>query len=230
MDAVDIFSQLVEQRGKVLARSYSHHSAYDDLIKAGLIEEAGVVSSIVCDNCDHPHETKIEYQDAEYGFLCPDIGFQQVNRADIVSVRPKIGTFVAQLAEDQGCKRRKSTPLDGETWRLGALETPAGDVAVYFQAVMLDAKDIAAFQRALTGEMKASFGIVLTSTGALSVPFYITVPLKEALFFDPEAGGFVVDLDLPSIAGIPETRKGGRPSAYKDTLTKLIAQRARSYD
>jgi len=226
MDTTDIFAQLVAQRGKLLARSYSQYPAYDKLIQAGLIAETGVVSSIVCGECDQPHDAEIVYQDSQYGYFCPDLGFRQAHRAEIVSVEPKIAAFVAQIADHQDCKRRKSTPISGETWRVGALETAAGDVALYFQPTMLDAKDVHAVENAFNGEIKSAFGIILTSAGTLSVPPYITVSLRDALRFDPETGSFIVDADLRSIVGVPENRTGGRPSEYKDTLIKLIASRA----
>lgn len=225
MDATHIFEQLVAQRGKALARSYAQHPAYDELIKAGLIAETGVVSSVVCDDCDRPHDAAIIYQDAQYGYFCPDLGFRPAERAEITSVEPKIAAFVAQIAENQDCKRRKSTALNGETWRIGVLETAAGDVAFYFQPTMLDAKDVEAVGRAFNGEIKSAFGIILTSAGALSVPPYITVPLRDALCFAPETGSFIVDADVRSIAGVPVKRTGGRPSGYKDPLRRLIANR-----
>ncbi|MDF1679026.1 hypothetical protein [Ponticaulis sp.] len=226
MDAVAIFAQLVSQREKVLARSYSHHAAFHDLIKAGLIEETGVVSSIICDECDQPHESAITYQDSQYGYFCYDLGFIKLSRAEIVSVKPNIKTFVAQIAGRENCKRRKPTPLEGETWRIGGLETAGGDVTIFFQPRMVDVKDVRSFESSLKRDVRTSLGIILTSAGVLSVPPYITTSIQDVLNFDLKTGCFFFDVEPSSIAGVSETRTGGRPNEYKETLTILFHERA----
>lgn len=226
MEAVNLFASIVAQRGNVLASSFYKYPAYDHLIDAGLIKEIGVVSSIVCDECDQPHEAAIVYEIGTNGFYCPDVGFVPKNRLDLISIQPNLGAFIAQMADQLNCKRRKSTPLSGQTWRIGALDTSAGDIALYFHPMMQDAENLKEFKRAMIGEVRSTFGIILTSTGALSVPHYVTIQLQDALHFDPQSGALAVDADLNALAGVPENRTGGRPSVYKEALTKIIVNRA----
>ncbi|PYC47771.1 hypothetical protein DI396_06600 [Litorivita pollutaquae] len=226
METVNLFASLIAQRCSVLANKYSKYPAYDLLLKAGVIEETGVVSSLVCDACDQPHDAAIVYETGSYGYYCPDVGFVTKARLDLISTQPNLIAFTAQMADQLNCKRRKSTPLNGETWRIGALDSPAGDIALYFQPMMQGENDIKDFKGAMIGEMRSTFGIILTSTGTLSVPPYVTIQLQDVLRFDPKSGTLAVNADLHALAGVPVNRTGGRPSAYKEALTQIIANRA----
>ena len=225
MEAVNLFASLIAQRSSIFAKEYSNCPACDHFIKAGMIEEIGVVSSLVCDDCDQPHDATIIYEAGLYGYHCPDLGFVPKARLDLISIRPNLGEFTAQLADQLNCKRRKSTPLEGDTWRIGALDSPSGDIALYFQPTMLDAEDVRDFEGAMIGEMKSAFGIILTAAGALSVLPYINVHLEDVLRFDPKSGTLALDANLQALAGVPESRTGGRPSEYKEALTKIIENR-----
>ena len=136
MDAVDLFATLLAQRGRVLGIEYSSFPAYRDLINAGLIDESGVVSSITCEECDQPHDAPIVFEGSQYGHYCPDLGFIAKTRAELIAIRPNLGSFVAQIVDTLACKRRKSTPVDNNTWRIGSIESPAGDVVLYLHPTL----------------------------------------------------------------------------------------------
>ncbi|MFK7837089.1 MAG: hypothetical protein AB8B60_12795 [Sulfitobacter sp.] len=226
MNAVNLFATLLAQRARVASVGYSLLPAYDDLIKAGLLEESGVVSSMICDECHQSHDAKIVYEGSQYGYYCPDLGFISKSRAELIAVRPNLSAFAAQIAEAQACKRRKSSPLDKDTWRIGAVDSPTGDVVLYLHPTLQDTQDVGDLQAALANEMKSPFGVVLTSNGTLSVPPYATAQLQDVLSFDPIAGKLIVVADLRAVAGVPEQRTGGRPNDYRTPIFDLIALRA----
>lgn len=226
MNAVTLFAAILAQRGRVRSVEYSSYSAYHDLIKAGLIEETGVVSSMMCNECDHPHDAKVVYEGSQYGYYCPDLGFVAKPRPDVVAVQPNLSVFTTQIAETLACKRRKSSPVDKDTWRIGAIDSTAGDVVLYLHPTLQGAKDFRDFQAALASEVKSPFGVILTSQGTLTAAPFVTAHLDDILSFDPKAGKFTVIADIRAIAGVPELRTGGRPSDYRKPLSDLIPLRA----
>lgn len=225
MKAVDLFATLFAQRRRVQSAEYSSFPAYSDLIKAGLIEETGVVSSMICNECDHPHDAMIVYEDAQYGYYCPELGFVSKPRSKLVAVQPNLSAFVSQIADALDCKRRKSSPLDRDTWRIGAIESTAGDVVLYLHPTLQDTRHLREVQETLASEVKSPFGLILTSSGTLTAPPFVTAQLDDVLSFDPKAGKFTVIADLRAIAGVPEQRTGGRPNEYKKQLNELSAIR-----
>ena len=225
MNAVDLLATLLAQRGQVKASDYSAYPTYAQLLKGGLIEETGVIPSITCDECVQPHDAAVVYEASQYGYHCPDLGFVPKARTELVAAHPNLDAAVAQIAVHLNCKRRKSTPLKEDIWRIGAIDTPAGDVVLYLKPTMQDAQDVHDFEAALAGEIKSSFGIVLTAKGDLRLPHYPTVPLQDVLSI--EVGKLTVVADLAIIAGVPEVRTGGRTNEYKKPLNELMALRER---
>ena len=226
MNAVDLFAALLAQRRRVRSVEYSSFPTYEHLIEAGLIEEAGVVSSIICGECDQPHDAQVVYEGSQYGHYCPNLGFIAKARSELIATQPSLSTFAAQIADALTCKRRRSTPLDKDTWRIGAIDSPAGDVVLYLKPTMQDAQDVKDLETALAREIKSPFGIVLTSKGTLSVAPYTTVHLQDVLSLEPLVDKLTMVGDLRAIAGVPEQRTGGQPNDYKQPLTELIAIRA----
>ncbi len=226
MNAVDLLATLLAQRGPVIASQYSTLPAYAQLLEMGLIEETGVVPSITCDECDQSHDAAVIYEASQYGYYCPDLGFIPKARTDLIAAQPNLGAVVAQIADHLNCKRRNSKPVKDDTWRIGSIETHAGDIALYIKPTMQGAQDIHDFKAALAGEIMSSFGVVLTSKGGLRLPPYTTFQLQDVLSI--EAGELSVVVDVATVAGVPETRAGGRPSDYKKPLNALIAIRERA--
>ncbi|MGJ8617993.1 MAG: hypothetical protein ACSHWS_14220 [Sulfitobacter sp.] len=226
MNAVDLFAALLAQRGRVQSAEYASFPAYDDLINAGLIEENGVVSSVMCDECDHPHAARVIYEGSQYGYYCPELGFVSKPRSELIAVQPNLTAFVSQIADALDCRRRKSSPLAKDTWRIGAIESTAGDVMLYLHPTLQDARDTRDVKAALANEVKSPFGVILTSSGTLAAPSFVTAQLDDVLSFDKKAGKLTVVADMRTIAGVPELRTGGRPNEYKKPLSELIALRA----
>lgn len=223
MNASELFAVLVAQRGRVAASLYSSQPAYNLLIETGVIEETSIVPSIACNECDQAHDAAIIYEGAQYGYYCPDFGFVSKPRSELIDIQCNLGAFTKLVAEHLGCKRRRSTPLHSDTWRIGAIDTPSGNVALYLTPTMQDAQDTNDFGSAIAGEVKSPFGIVLTSKGTLSFAPYVTVHLQDVLSFEHEK--LTVIADFTTIAGVPEIRTGGRPNDFKIPLGRLIAIR-----
>lgn len=225
---MSLFADLVAQRRGVLADVYSMHSAYTMLCDAGLINEEGVVSSIVCDDCNIPHDAEIAFKNQRYGYFCPELGFIERDRASLIAAQPNVAAFVAQLADDLECKRRKPTPIAGDFWRVGAIEAPEGNIVIYFKPTLRSGQDLRDLECALMLEVRAPVGIILTADGTLSKPPFNTITFEDSLGYDQTLNAFIVDADLWAVAGIPVVRKGGRPNEFEKLVTNLILERKKA--
>lgn len=227
MDAIELFANLIAQRGKTCAGQYADTPAFRQLVDVRLIQETGVVQSICCEDCDQPHDAAVAYEDGQYGYFCPDLGFIAKDRSELVAITPDIKSFVENLADDLICKRRKSKPISGETWRVGAVETHAGDVVVHFHPVLQDSHDVNELKSALAKEVSSRFGIVITASGSLTIQPFETMSLKDIVCFNPSKRKFTIDMDIEAIVGVPQVNKGGRPSVHKANIEKIIEVRNR---
>ena len=226
MDAVSLLAEIIAQRGRVLAASYAMEPRFNALIERGFLADAGIAQSVFCDDCDMPHDAEVVFEDGQYGIHCPELGFIPKGRSEVAAVQPNLKLLVKNLADDLGCRRTKSTPVHGETWRVGEVPGSAGNVVVYLHPVLRDDGDLQALKDALGRESTgARYGVVLTARGTLSAPPFQTALLKECITFDATKGRFVVDADLPAIAGIPVKNTGGRPSKHGLAIKQLIEER-----
>lgn len=225
MEELQLYSEIMLQRGKLAANLISKYPAYTTLLDGGLIQEKGIIQSVICDQCETPHDAEIVFEGSQYGYFCPDLGFIPKDRSKLIAITANIDKFVSDLADYLEVKRRKTTPIAGDIWRVGVLSSYKSDLVIYFRPTLRDFEDLEACKAALGREVKASYGIILTALGALELPPYKTVKLTEALSFDAASGTFILDFDLFEIAGVPVRHKGGRPSLYANALSALIEQR-----
>ena len=230
MGAASLLAEIIAQRGRVLAASYALEPQFNALIERGFLEDAGIAQSVFCDDCDMPHDAEVVVSEGgQYGIHCPELGFIPKDRPEVAAVQPNLELLVKNLADVLGCRRTKSTPVHGETWRIGEVLGSTGNVFVYLHPVLRDDGDLQALKDALGRERTgARYGVVLTARGTLSAPPFRTALLKECIAFDVTKGRFVVDADLPAIAGVPAKPTGGRPSEYGHLLKPLIEERMRS--
>lgn len=228
MDHARLLADIISQNAPVAAAPLQSLVAYQKLIDDGYIEETGVVQSILCDDCNQPHDAALVFETDQYGIHCHELGFIVKERRELVAVKPNLKRLVESLADSMGCKRKKSTPIHNETWRIGVVSGPSADVAMYFQPTMRDFADLRSLETALAREARLHFGVVLTAEGEMTRPPFKTLCIEDCLMFNEETGVFAFDVDLLTVVGAPETRKGGRPSPYRITLAKIIADRRNS--
>lgn len=225
MDAVNLLSEIIAQRTPVPAARYRSAPAFQLLTESGFIKEAGVVQSTYCDECETPHDAEVVFEQGSYGFYCPDLGFISKQRDDFAATTGDTGRLVEDLADNLNCKRCKTTPVLGQTWRVGVVSSPRADVVVYFQPTMRDATDVRSFEAAFARETNAQFGVILTADGSLAYPPFSTINLEDCLHFNISGRSFEFEADLFQVAGAPDERKGGRPSPYEAKLKAIIAER-----
>ncbi|MDF3413075.1 hypothetical protein HKX54_01285 [Sulfitobacter sp. M57] len=135
-----------------------------------------------------------------------------------------INSLIAELSDTvQG---RVKAELD----HLASLATPqtmtAAEQICSAQRIDLEGlQGIQDVQAALASEVKSPFGVILTSQGTLAVLPFVTAQLDDVLRFDPKAGKLIAVADLRAIAGVPETRAGGRSNDYENPIRELRALR-----
>lgn len=206
---------------------YRGQAGYADLLRTGLLREAGVVKSIVCDDCEDPHGAAVVFDDERYGYYCPELGFVALEREQIVGAEPDFGKVVDALASAFGCKRRNSKPVHGATWRVGVIETDQDGVAVYLNPRLRDGNDLHDLEAALRCEVVSPRCVVLTACGSLTAAGSKTVNLADAVDLDPATSALIAISDLPAIAGVRRVPTGGAPNLFEEKSFALLAMRER---
>lgn len=222
---MDLLCDLLAQRAKVSADHYQQYPECEPLERAGFVREQGIVRSLVCLECDTVHDAEIVHEGAQYGYFCPDLGFVQVERDKIRGLQTSLPEIIAGLAEAFDCNRRKTTPLQGATWRIGTVATEGGDITLYFHPCMIGAEDAADLTAALMRDIRTTYRVILTAAGTLQIPDAETALLSDAVEFDAKLLGFSASVDPRDIVQAPRKRQGGRPNRFKETLVPLIQSR-----
>lgn len=227
MSAAARLCDVIAQGCKVSADFDGEDDGFLALVRHGYLREAGVLASIVCDECDAPHSAPVFYQEDGYGYYCPDLGFVTLEPTRLAAFLPDIPKLVDGLADALGCRQRKSSSLYGETWRIGAVQTDAATVMLYFHPTLETEDDARAFQHALAREARSEWRLVVTAKGALPMAGLATVQLDDLAEIDITTGELHVTSDPSFLAGLPRKNPGGRPPALGDLLRPLIEGRIR---
>lgn len=228
MEAPRLLAEIIAQNAPVSLAQFRLATAFKRLFENGFVEEVGVVQSVHCDDCCQPHDAQVVFEFGQYGIYCPELGFTAKQRSELAAIQPRFERLVENLADCLDCKRRKSSPIDGQTWRVGVVSGPSADVAVYFQPTMRDANDVRSLNAALVRETKPQYGVLLTAFGDLSCPPLKTLSIHDCLSYSTAARQFDFDLDIMEVAGAPSKQTGGRPSPYKHALPKIIEDRKKA--
>ena len=176
MEAVQLYSAIITQRGKLAANSILQNPAYKALLNGGFIQERGIIQSVFCDQCDTPHDAEIVFEDEQYGYYCPDLGFIPKARSELIAVQANTDFFISNLAELLGAKRRKATPVASDIWRVGVVSSSNSDLVVYFCPTLRDAKDLEAFNNG--GHRPPCFSAYRTNPNSRNNP-PITCPIGD---------------------------------------------------
>ena len=149
-----------------------------------------------------------------------------VSANEISAVRANLSKLIAGLANAFDCRARKSSPVTGETWRVGKVGSEAGDIAIYFHPTLQTERDAEGdLATALAQEARSTYRLILTAAGALKVGDARTVPLSEVVELDLSSPEFRAVADLRDLVGAPRKNHGGAPNRYGQALFALIAQR-----
>ncbi len=225
MAAAALLCEIISQGAKASSDTFRLRFGYGGLTRRGLVQETGLVQSLVCDECSETHDAEVIFEGGQYGFFCPEIGFVSVERTKLLGAKPVPQTLVACIGEAFDCKRRKKSPVHGLTWRVGVLETVAGDLTIYFHPRLESREDVRDLETALRREVKSPFRLILTAAGSLVVPGTKSACLDEVLELDPVSGDVVEFSDLRAIVEVPLESSSGRPNVYGAKLEPIIQSR-----
>lgn len=225
MNALGLLCAVIAAGGKPAASDYRGRPGYAALLQHGFLHEVGIVSSLVCDECDAPHSGPVVFEDGRYGYHCPDLGFVRLGQARIQALRADAGQLVGALADTIGCKRRKQSPVHGQTWRIGAPEAEAGELMVYFHAKLQSEEDARDFLDALSREVREKWRLVVTAAGTMQIAGARAVRLDDLAELDHETGALRILAAPADIVGMPRKNSGGRPSTHGHLLKPLIKRR-----
>lgn len=225
MDAIALLCEIIAQSGKVAAHAYRDDPGYGALLDAGLLTRDGMVQSVLCDDCDAPHEAPVIYEAGAHGYHCPDLGFVPVERAEITAIRPDLGALVGQLGAALGCDGRGARLASG-TWRIGLADTPGGRAAVYFHSRLADGDDLAALETALRGEIRRDYMLILTAFGTLPSGTATTLALAQMVRLDSKAARLAPFASVAQAVGAPPKPTGGRPNTHGERVFAILSERA----
>lgn len=228
MSPLTLFYEIMALGGKAAAVSYRDNAGFAVLLRYGFLREAGLLSSVVCDDCENPHAAPVVFEGGRYGHHGPDLGFVALDRMDVQAVMPDPRYLIERLAELTGCKRRKQTPVLDQTWRIGALETDAGEIMLYFHPKLQNEEDARDLEHALGREVRARWRLIVTAVGTLPVAGARTVQLDDLATLDAETGALRILIPLADLVGVPRKNKGGRPSEHSAALAEIISDRKKS--
>lgn len=227
MSAAARLCEIITQGGQASAGFYDGDDGFASLVRHGYLRKSGVAASVVCDDCDAPHSAPVVYEGQRYGYYCPDLGFLAVDPARLAAFSPDIPKLIGVLADALGCRQRKSSSIQGETWRVGAVQADAAKVTIYFHPTLATEDDTRALQDALGREARSEWRLVVTSQGAMPMAGLATVRLDDLVEIDIATGALCILADPGVLAGLPRKNVGGRPPEHGEVLKPLIKGRIR---
>lgn len=224
---IALLSDIILQGPKAAASSFRSDPGYQALLRHGYIRESGVVSSVPCLDCADPHDAEIVCDGDCYGYFCSERGFVPVAEADILGVTADMPEIIDRLVDSFACTRRKSTPIRGRIWRIGAVATAQGDAMLWFCPRLLGETEALDLADAFSRDVRTTWRLIVTAEGRLPVPGAVTIPLTELVDLDPQSGRLTAIADPREIIGIPVRRTGGAPNRHGAAVQKMIDARHR---
>jgi len=223
-----LLCEIIVLGGKAAAVSFRDNPGFAPLLRHGFVREAGVLASVVCNDCDEAHAAPVGFEDGRYGYYCPEFGFVALDRANVQAVLPDSRLLIDRLFEATDCKRRKQTPVHDRTWRIGSLETDAGEIMLYFHPQLQTEEDARELEHALSREVRSRWRLIVTAIGTLRVAEAQTVRLDDLAALDAETGALSFLAQTADLVGVPRKNKGGRPSEHGAALAAIISDRKKS--
>ncbi len=213
---------------------YKRRAGFAALQANGLVEDAGLLKSVRCDECDQSHDALIIYSDDEgtYGWNCYDCGFIPIAKHRIGAVRVSLPSLVAALASSLVCRNLLGRALiDGVLWRVGVFDRAGHDIGVYLATRIGSIGEAQRCAGVISAEPRRTYRVLITpeleNIRGFQVAGCSFAKLDEVASIDPALGVIVSPGRLAAIAGIPTVRAGGRPSPYQPMLDQVIETRHR---
>ena len=228
MTPLAMLCEIIALGGKASVAPYRGDPGFTTLLRHGFVREAGVSASVVCDDCDDAHAAPVVFEAGRYGYHCPELGFVALDRTDVRAVLPNLHPLIEALAEVFDCKRRKQSPVQGQTYRIGAINTEAGEIVLYFHPKLQSEEDARELAHALSREVRAQWRLTVTAIGTLPVAGTQTVQLDDLAALDAENRALRILTQPADLMGIPRRNKGGRPSEQGPALAEIISDRNKS--
>lgn len=225
MNALALLCELIAQGGKASAAFYRDNPDFAALLRHGYLREAGVVSSVVCNDCDEAHATPVVFEDGRYGHYCPESGFVPLERVSLRAILPEVPMLIDRLADALECKRRRASPLFSRTWRIGLVDAETGSVMLYFHPHMRGEDDARDLDRALSREVRSDWRLIVTAKGNMPLAGAQSVRLDDLFELKTETGRLHLLAHPAELVGIPRKNKGGRPSDHRAPLAAIILER-----
>ncbi len=225
--SIETLCQILCHDGSITARRYRAKPGYKSLLKAGLIEESGVVEGWYCDDCSQGHAASIVHEQGRYGYFCLELGFVPLERDAIVAVKACVAKLISRLADLLKASTRKSEPVRGHTWRIGRLRSEHGDLSIYYHPALASADDLSELKLAIADEVGTRFRLILNATGTLPVGGSRVVSLSEVVEIGSD-GEIEMATDIWALAGLVVTSPTGRPNTYGAPVKDLARQRIAS--
>lgn len=226
MNAVSLLSEIIRQAGKVAAQTYRDDARYGALLDADLLQRDGLVQSVLCENCDVPHDAEIVFEGGSYGHFCPELGLVPVEPADLVAVRPNLAALVEHLHAASECSQGGISQLGPQTWRVGLVDTPGGRAVIYFHTCLQNDDDLVSLENALRGQIRRDYALVVTAAGHLPYREAAIYTLAQMVQLDVGTARLRKIVSVAEAVGAPPRPTGGRPSIYRERFHTMLADRA----
>lgn len=225
MSAAALLCAIIAQGGKVTSDFYHGDRGFAALVRHGFLREAGVLTSVVCDQCDAPHSAQVVYEGGKTGYFCPELGFTPLPPELSTAFLPDMALLVGRLADTFECRQRKTSILYGLTWRIGAARVASTQVMLYFHPTVKSEDDAHDLQNALSREVRSDWRLVVTSQGTFPVGGCTSVQLDDLIEIDTQTGALHTIADFGTLAGVPRKNTGGRPSEHGPMISRIIEER-----
>ncbi|MEM7720203.1 MAG: hypothetical protein AAF222_13465 [Pseudomonadota bacterium] len=226
MNAISLLCEIIGQAGKVAAQTYRDDARYRMLLDAGLIHRDGLVQSVLCENCDMPHDAEIVFEGGSYGFFCPELGCVPVERTDLIAVHPNLAALVEKLRAAFECLPGTVSKHGPKTWRIGLVDTPGGRAVVHFHNCLQNDDDLVCLEAALRTEIRRDYALIVTAAGHLPYRDATTYTLNQLVQFDLGTAHLLKSVSVAEAVGAPPRPTGGRPNAYRERVMNILIERA----
>ncbi|MGI3165340.1 hypothetical protein [Pseudooceanicola sp. 200-1SW] len=225
MNAASRLCEIIAQGGKVSSGFYDGDRSFAALVQHGFLRKAGVLDAVVCDECSEAHSAPVVYEQLDHGYYCPELGLVKLAPEQVIAYRPDLPFLIGKLADLLDCEQRKATPLQDQTWRIGAFTAAHDKIMLYFHPRLQTEEDARQLQDTLSRHARSRWRLILTCQGAWPMADIVTAHLDQVVDLDPTTGALRLLEDPGTLAGAPRASTVGRPDQHGHLIKPLIEDR-----